>query len=48
VLDHLATLTRNTIAIGQTTFDQLVTPTPLQRQAFTLLHTSIPTQLTPA
>jgi hypothetical protein len=52
LLDHLATLTRNTIAVGDranpATFDQLVTPTPLQRQAFALLATPIPVQLTPA
>jgi hypothetical protein len=47
LLDHLATLTRNTIAIGPTTFDQLTTPTPLQRQAFTLLDAPIPLHLTP-
>lgn len=48
LLDHLATLTRNTIAVGQTTFDQLTTPTPLQRQAFDLLATTIPVHLTHA
>jgi hypothetical protein len=48
LLDHLATLTRNTLTVGQTTFDQLTTPTPLQRQAFHLLATPIPVQLTPA
>jgi hypothetical protein len=48
LLDHLATLTRTTIAVGQTTFDQLSTPTPLQRQAFALIGAPIPTHLTPA
>jgi len=39
LLDHLATLTKNTIQpqSGLPVFDQLTVPTPLQRQAFELL-----------
>ena len=48
LLDHLATLTRNTIAIGATTFEQLTTPTALQHRAFALIGAPIPIHLTPA
>ena len=46
LLAHLATLTRNRIAITDTAeFDQLTEPTPTQRRVFELLGTHIP--LTP-
>lgn len=46
LLDHLATLTRNTIHItGQNNFDLLADPTPTQRQAFELLGKTIPLTL---
>jgi hypothetical protein len=46
LLDHLATLTRNTINLpGGTTTDVLATSTPAQRRAFELLHTPIPHNL---
>ena len=45
LLDHLATLTRDTITIGSHQIDKIVTPTPVQRQAFSLLGTPIPTTL---
>lgn len=46
LLDHLATLTRNTIHIaGQNNFDLLADPTPTQRQAFELLGKTIPITL---
>ena len=45
LLDHLATLTKNTIQpTGDLpAFDRLTVPTPLQRQAFDLLDIPIPT-----
>ena len=46
LLDHLATLTRDTITISGRTVDKLTTPTPLQRRAFDLLNTPIPITLT--
>jgi hypothetical protein len=46
LLDHLATLTRNQIRAGNTTFDLLATPTPTQRRAFDLLNATIPLTLT--
>jgi transposase len=46
ILDHLATLTRNTTRIAGTTIDILATPTTVQRRAFELLNTPIPTTLT--
>lgn len=46
LLDHLATLTRDTITISGRTVDKLTTPTPLQRHAFDLLNTPIPITLT--
>ncbi|MGH3610226.1 MAG: IS1634 family transposase [Pseudonocardiaceae bacterium] len=46
VLDHLATLTRNTTRIGGTSIDILATPTTLQRRAFELIGAPIPTRLT--
>ncbi len=45
LLEHLATLTRNTIRLpaqGGLTFEKLTLPTPLQRQAFELLGVTIP------
>ena len=45
LLEHLATLTRNTISLpaqGGLSFEQLTLPTPLQRQAFELLGVSVP------
>jgi Transposase DDE domain len=49
LLDHLATLTRNTIRVTsahETTFELLALPTPTQRRAFELLGTPIPHHLT--
>lgn len=49
LLDHLGTLTRNTIAVtvaGHTTqFEQLTIPTNTQRRVFELLQTPIPLEL---
>ncbi|MGH3935015.1 MAG: IS1634 family transposase, partial [Pseudonocardiaceae bacterium] len=45
LLDHLATLTRNTITLGQTTFDKITTPTATQHRAFELLGAPIPLSL---
>jgi hypothetical protein len=45
LLDHLGTLTRDTITIGGQTLDKLTTPTPTQRHAFELLQTPIPLTL---
>ena len=45
LLDHLATLMRNTIRLpaqGDATFEQLTRSTPLQREAFALLGVSVP------
>jgi Transposase DDE domain len=44
LLDHLATLTKNTIAPqgALPTFDRLTVPTPLQQKAFELLELTIP------
>jgi hypothetical protein len=42
LLDHLATLTRNTITIGDRTFDKITTPTETQQRAFDLLGATIP------
>src|SRR6266540_2681243 len=50
LLDHLGTLTRNTIAVTITDhaqrFEQLSTPTPTQQRAFELLQTPVPIELT--
>jgi hypothetical protein len=46
LLDHLATLTRNTITVGDRTFDKISTPTPEQQHAFDLLGAPIPLTLT--
>lgn len=46
LLDHLATLTRNTIAFtGGIRINQLTTPTPTQRQAFELINAAVPLAL---
>ena len=46
LLDHLTTLTRNTIAIGDRTFDKITTPTETQQRAFDLIGAPIPLTLT--
>ncbi|HEX8760204.1 MAG TPA: IS1634 family transposase [Pseudonocardiaceae bacterium] len=46
LLDHLATLTRNTITLGDRTFDKITLPTPTQHHAFQLLGAPIPLTLT--
>ena len=49
LLDHLATLTRNTVRIAghqDSGFDLLALPTPVQRRAFDLLATPVPLRLT--
>jgi hypothetical protein len=45
LLDHLATLTRDTITIAGQTVDKITTPTPTQRRAFDLLQAPIPITL---
>jgi hypothetical protein len=45
LLDHLATLTRNTITIADRTFDKISTPTETQQRAFDLLAAPIPLTL---
>jgi hypothetical protein len=45
LLDHLATLTRNTITLGDRTFDKITTPTETQQRAFDLLGAPIPLTL---
>jgi len=45
LLEHLATLTRNTITLDQATFDKITTPTPTQRRAFELIGAPIPLSL---
>ena len=45
LLEHMATLTRNTITLGQTSFNTITTPTPTQRRAFELINTPIPLAL---
>jgi Transposase DDE domain len=45
LLDHLGTLTRDTITIGGQTLDKITAPTPTQRRAFELLQTPIPLTL---
>jgi Transposase DDE domain len=46
LIDHLATLTRDTIAVGSQTVDKLASPTPTQRRAFDLIGAPIPRTLT--
>ena len=45
LLEHLGTLTRNTITIGDRTFDKISTPTETQQRAFNLLGAPIPLSL---
>jgi hypothetical protein len=45
LLEHLATLTRNTITLGHTTFDKITDPTPTQQRAFELIGAPIPLTL---
>jgi hypothetical protein len=46
LLDHLATLTRDTIRIAGQPVDKLTTPTPDQRRAFDLIGAPVPLTLT--
>ena len=46
LIDHLATLTRDTIRVGGQPVDKLATPTPTQRRAFDLIGAPIPHTLT--
>jgi hypothetical protein len=46
LIDHLATLTRDTITVGGQPVDKLATPTPTQRRAFDLIGAPIPHTLT--
>jgi hypothetical protein len=46
LIDHLATLTRDTIRVGGQTVDKLTAPTPTQRRAFDLIGTPVPLTLT--
>jgi hypothetical protein len=46
LLEHLATLTRNTTTFAARHLDILATPTPTQRRAFELIGTPIPLTLT--
>jgi hypothetical protein len=41
----MATLTRNTITLGQVTFDKITLPTPTQQRAFELIGAPIPLTL---
>lgn len=45
LLDHLATLTRNTITFSGRTFDKISTPTQTQQRAFDLLGATVPLTL---
>jgi Transposase DDE domain len=45
LLEHMATLTRNTITLGHATFDKITLPTPTQRRAFELIGTPTPLTL---
>lgn len=47
LLDHLATLTRNTCSVpgAAVTFERLAEPTPTQRKAFELIEVPIPLHL---
>jgi hypothetical protein len=46
LIDHLGTLTRDTITIAGQIVDKLTTPTPTQRRVFDLLQAPIPITLT--
>ncbi|MGH3908799.1 MAG: IS1634 family transposase [Pseudonocardiaceae bacterium] len=45
LLEHMATLTRNTITLGHTSIDKITIPTPTQRRAFELIDAPIPLTL---
>ena len=45
LLEHMATLTRNTITLGHTSFDKITMPTSTQRRAFELIDSPIPLAL---
>jgi hypothetical protein len=45
LLEHMATLTRNTITLDQVTFDKITVATPTQRRAFELIGAPIPLTL---
>jgi hypothetical protein len=45
LLDHMATLTRNTITLDHATFDKITEPTPTQQRAFDLIGAPIPLTL---
>jgi hypothetical protein len=45
LLEHMATLTRNTITLDQATFDKITLPTPTQHRAFELIDSPIPLTL---
>ena len=45
LLEQMATLTRNTITLGRTSFDKITTPTSTQQRAFELINASIPLTL---
>jgi hypothetical protein len=45
LLDHLATLARQTVTIGGHQIEKITTPTPAQRQAFDLIGAPIPITL---
>ena len=45
LLEHLATLTRNTITLGQASFDKITTPTATQHRAFELIGAPLPLSL---
>ena len=46
LIDHLATLTRDTIRVGGQPVNKLANPTPDQRRAFDLIGAPIPLTLT--
>jgi hypothetical protein len=45
LLEHMATLTRNTITLDQVTFDKITVATPTQQRAFELIGAPIPLTL---
>jgi hypothetical protein len=45
LLEHMATLTRNTITLHQATFDKITVATATQRRAFELINTPVPLTL---
>jgi hypothetical protein len=46
LIDHLATLTRDTVTVGGQPIDKLAAPTPTQRRAFDLIAAPVPLTLT--